>query len=238
VPTTDATCHCGSGLKYQQCCQPIEANMPQIAINWFTHFIEHLPRKRWKELTDSGIPVEMVIDHAFAWQKAGRYKDNATLLEPWFVDDTRLRQPYGALQDLLIDAWTQLGNSRRAAKLIERAIAHGDTTSRSSALQHKATTLADAGKFEPAWELFRDAQRATPDDPSLAHLEVVLLVASDREDEARERARFWIARISRRKEPRLQGLIDLLRGVAAQGGAALDAFDEKTNGSNIAGPAS
>ena len=223
----NAPCHCGSGLKYGKCCQPIEANMPGIAINWLTHFIEHLPRTRWKDLVDSRIPVETMIDLAFAWQKAARYKDIASLLEPWFVDDTHLRQPYGPLQDLLIEAWEQLGKRKRRNDLIDRAIAHGDATSRSSALQHKATALADAGDFGRAWELFRDAQRATPDDPSLAHLEVVLLISSDREAEARERARFWIARIARRKEPRLQGLLELLRGVVEQGGIAMDAFAEK-----------
>ena len=218
----NAPCHCGSGLKYGQCCQPIEANMPGIAINWLTHFIEHLPRTRWKDLVDSRIPVEAMIDLAFTWQKAGRYKDNASLLEPWFDDDTHLRQPYGPMQDLLIEAWGELGKRKLRGGLIERAIAHGDATSRSSALQHKATALADAGDFARAWDLFRDAQRATPDDPSLAHLEVVLLLSSDREEEARERARFWIARIARRKEPRLQGLLDLLRGVVEQGGSALE----------------
>jgi tetratricopeptide (TPR) repeat protein len=226
----NAPCHCGSGLKYAQCCQPIEANMPGIAINWLTHFIEHLPRTRWKDLPGSRIPPEMVIDLAVTWQRAERYKDIASLLAPWFVDDAHLRQPYGHLQDLLLEAWEQLGKRKLRSDLIDRAIAHGDTISRSSALQHKATALADAGDFENAWELFREAQRATPDDPSLAHLEVLLLVNSDREDEARERARFWIARIARRKEPHLQGLLELLRGVVAEGGDALDDFAEKADG--------
>jgi len=228
----NATCHCGSCLKYSQCCQPIEANMPGIAINWLTHFIEHLPRTRWKDLVGSRIPPGMMIDLAFTWQKAGRYKDIASLLEPWFVDDAHLLQPFGPMQDLLIEAWEILGKRKRRNDLIERAIARGDAISRSSALQHKATALADAGDFEHAWELFREAQRATPDDPSLAHLEVVLLVSSDREAEARERARFWIARISRRKEPHLQGLLELLRGVVAEGGGALDDFAEQAEGNN------
>jgi hypothetical protein len=232
VIAPDAACHCGSGLKYAQCCQPIEALMPGIAINWLTHFIEHLPRTRWKDLVGSRIPPEMMIDLAVTWQKAARYKDIASLLEPWFVDDAHLRQPYGQLQDLLIEAWEILGKRKLRRDLIDRAIAHGDAVSRSSALQHKATALADAGDFTRAWDLFREAQRATPDDPSLAHLEVVLLVSSDREAEARERARFWIARISRRKEPHLQGLLELLREVVAQGGGALDEFDEKAEGSN------
>jgi len=229
----NAACHCGSGLKYRDCCQPIEAHMPGIAINWLTHFIEHLPRTRWKDLPGSRIPAEMMIDLAFTWQKAARYKDIASLLEPWFVDDAYLRQPYGPLQDLLIEAWGQLGKRKRRNDLIDRAIAHGDATSRSSALQHKATALADAGDFTRAWDLFREAQRATPDDPSLAHLEVILLISSDREAEARERARFWIARIARRKEPRLQGLLELLRGVVEQGGVALDDFAEQGDEGNL-----
>ena len=44
---------------------------------------------------------------------------------------------------------------------------------------------------------FAGAQRPSPDDPSLSHLEVVMMPSQGRHAEARERARFWIAKLQR-----------------------------------------
>jgi len=56
---------------------------------------------------------------------------------------------------------------------------------------------------------------------SLSHLELVLLLSEGREAEARERARFWLQRLSRMRDPDLGGLIDFVRDVAENGGAAM-----------------
>ena len=51
-----------------------------------------------------------------------------------------------------------------------------------------------------AWALFADTQRAAPDDPALSHLEIVMLLSQGRHAEARERARFWVAKLQRRHD--------------------------------------
>jgi tetratricopeptide (TPR) repeat protein len=55
--------------------------------------------------------------------------------------------------------------------------------------------LADEGDYAAAWQLFREAQRADADNPSLAHLELVLLASEGKIEQVGERARFWAARL-------------------------------------------
>jgi len=57
--------------------------------------------------------------------------------------------------------------------------------------------LADAGDYAAAWKLFKDVQRQDPDNPSLAHLEVVLLASQGEREQVESRARFWAARLRR-----------------------------------------
>ena len=56
---------------------------------------------------------------------------------------------------------------------------------------------ADEGEFAAAWQVFKEAQRLQPDNVSLSHLEVLLLICENRREEAEARAEFWIARLKR-----------------------------------------
>lgn len=64
-------------------------------------------------------------------------------------------------------------------------------------MHRRCTMLADEGEYLAAWKLFKEAQRADPDNPSLAHLEVVLLISQGEVGEAQERARFWARRLKK-----------------------------------------
>jgi tetratricopeptide (TPR) repeat protein len=221
MPERNAPCHCGSGRKYKQCCQLIERDIPIERMNLLPALLDALPRKRWGELPGSRIDLDMVAHAAQEWTQQGRDKDALTLLEPWFSDDTHFDARHELLFDLLLDAYPNLGKPRKKSALLERALAHGDRSLRSASMQRRVTMLADDGDYTRAWALFAQAQRSEPDSPSLSHLEVTLLLSQGRESEARERARFWLLRFERRRDPGLANLIGLLRSVVNEGGNAL-----------------
>lgn len=221
TPERNATCHCGSGRKYKQCCLALDSNVPLDNINYLVPLVEALPRARWAELADSRIAVDMVLDLAATWGAEERPEDLRDLLQPWFAGEHHWSARYEPLIDLLLDAYTELGNPRKKAALLERAMEKGDAVVRAGALQRRATMAADAGDYPKAWSLFQQAQRSDPAAVNLSHLELVLLLSEGREAEARERARFWLLRLTRMRDPGLDGLIGFVREVAESGGGAM-----------------
>ena len=80
---------------------------------------------------------------------------------------------------------------------------------------------SDRGDYADAWSAFREAQRLTPNEPALSHLEVLVLVSEGRRAEAQARAKFWAARLSRDPEYDHSDLIRLLHDLADGGDASL-----------------
>ena len=220
-PERNAPCHCGSGHKYKKCCEPIERGVPLERLNLLPSLLDALPKKRWGELVGSRISLDMVAATASDFSNENRDKDALALLEPWFVGDKYLDARHEILFDLLLNVYANLDKPRKKSSLLERGIAADDRVMRSAAMQRKVSMLADSGQYREAWLLFRNAQREDPDSPSLSHLEVILLLNEGREAEARERARFWAMRLQRRRDPELDDLIELLSGVAEQGGKGM-----------------
>jgi tetratricopeptide (TPR) repeat protein len=222
-PERNAPCHCGSGLKYKKCCEPIERGVPIERMNLLPHLLEALPKKRWAELVGSRIALEMVGVTAHEWSGERKDEEALTLLEPWFADDAHLDGRHELMFDTLLEVYTHLGSPRKKAALLDRALVHGDPAIRSAAIQRQICMHADQGDYDAAWKLFGEAQRADPDSPSLSHLEVTMLISEGREAEARERAQFWGMRLKRRRDPELVELIDFLDNIANHGsGAMLD----------------
>ncbi len=221
TPGRNDPCSCGSLRKYKQCCLLIEQNVPKLDVNMLLPILECLPRRRWGELVGSHVLVDQVLDAAQQLNVTGRAKETCVLLEPWFVDDTDFQAKREGLFDMLLDAYTEMHKPRKKAKLLNRAIAVGDQRMRSAALQRNSTMLADVGNYAGAWEMFSEAQRADPQSPSLAHLEITLLISQGDHAQARERARFWVHRLTAMRDPALADLVDLMREVAEHGEQAL-----------------
>ena len=214
-------CPCGSGRKYKQCCLPIEQAMPKPQMNLLPMVLDSLPRRRWGELVGSRIVPDMVFDAALQMNQEHREMETCALLEPWFVDDADFQTKREGMFDALLDAYTALHKPRKKAQLLDRALAVGDRGMHSAALQRKSTMLADQGDYAAAWKVFAEAQRCDPQSPSLAHLEITLLISERRHPEARERARFWAHRLAALRDPALGDLVAFLREVAAHGEQAL-----------------
>ena len=65
--------------------------------------------------------------------------------------------------------------------LVERLKKSHNRVLRSTGLQREATVCSDRGDIRDAWRAFNEARHLTPDDPSLSHLEVLLLLAEGRD---------------------------------------------------------
>lgn len=217
----NAPCPCGSGQKYKKCCLPLEHEIPLGQVNFLPLLLDHLPKTRWSELVGSRIAPDMVWHAALQMREAGRFREICTLLEPWFVTDADFHAQREGLFDALLDAYSDLHRPRKKSQLLARAVAAGDRRMRSAALQRQASMAADRGSYPEAWRLFTEAQRSDPQSPSLSHLEVTLLMTEGRHDEARERARFWVHRLTAMRNPELDDLIGLLRDIANRGEQAM-----------------
>lgn len=217
----NAPCHCGSGKKYKHCCAEIDRDVPILNVNLLPSLLDALARTRWAELVGSKVDINRVTDTVNAWREEGRSTDIVRLLEPWFAQDDGFTARREELLDGLLDAYTDLHKPRKKDALLKRAQACGDSQIRAAAMHRRVCMAADSGDYALAWRLFAEAQRMLPDSPSLSHLEVTILMSEGRHDHARERARFWIAGLRRRRDPELDGIIEFLQSVIERGSEAI-----------------
>jgi len=210
-PERNAPCPCGSGRKYKHCCAYTET-LPDLFENLslLLYVLRHIPAGRYKELPFSYLDPEEVAYIGHTWREEGRTKDAVKLLEPFLADPARLDERAETAFDTLIECYNDLGNPRKKAKLIESFLHAPNRTLKSAALHRRITVVSDQGDFDQAWRLFHEAQRLEPDNPHLASLEIVLLQARGEYERARERGRFWIARLTRERNPDYADLIAML----------------------------
>jgi len=226
-PGRNESCLCGSGRKYKHCCLRLRGILDLTGYNMLRHILDSTPKKRFAGLPGSRVDPLAVADTARQWHEEGDDGRAAALLEPWFAGDGPLEARLEPLFDQLMDCYLALGRESKRTRLISRVLARGDSVVRVSALQRRATILADRGDLEGAWRSFGEAQREDPEDPNLATLELTLLVSRGKTGQARERARFWIARLERSRDPALADLIGFLRKVHADPDAAMGEVDAK-----------
>jgi tetratricopeptide (TPR) repeat protein len=197
-PGRNDRCFAGLDCKHKQCCGQMP-RMPTLdpEVGWLG-VCEALSASALDALLKSGrLPERM------QFVVAGRMLETdparaRRMLEPKFAGPLgNLKEDSAELFWTLLDCYDALDKPRLKQKLIDRAIAEGRGTIRADALQRMATVLADRGEHKGAWDHFRMAQRENPDDPALAHLEVILLTNQGRTEESAERARFWLAKLRR-----------------------------------------
>lgn len=226
-PGRNEPCLCGSGEKYKRCCRPLAGMLNLSGYNMLRHVLDALPKKHFTELPASRVDPIAVHDTARQWQDEGDNERAVALLEPWFGGDAPLVGKLEPLFDQLMDCYLVLGNERRRDRLVAAVLERGDRELRAAALQRRSTMHADRGDIERAWESFREAQRTDPDNPSHAALELTLLISRGEIERARERARFWIARLERLRDPDLADMIGFLRAVQADPHAAMAGTDRE-----------
>lgn len=219
-PERNAPCVCGSGLKYKQCCLRMEAAQNEFPnLSMLPYVLDALTAKQRADLPYTYLSAEELAHVARQWMEEGRAQDAAKLLEGLFRDINKLDDRAEAAFDCLLDCYDILGNPQKKKKLLERGAGAADKRLRAAAMQRQCCILADRNEYAEAWALFQDLQRLVPNDPSLSHLEITILLNQGEQKRAAERATFWVARLSRDPDFNHGSLIEFLRGVA-QGNVA------------------
>ncbi len=196
-PERNAPCPCGSGQKYKQCCGQLSGAPPfgAGALSVLSYVLETVPVAQYKDLPFKKLNPEEVAHVAEQWLEDGRDDAAAALLEPLLLDVSRLDQRHEYAFDVLCDVYLEQGEPARRIALAERLMKSADRELKSAAMHRRCTMLADGGDYPAAWKLFKEAQRQDPDNPSLAHLEIVLLASQGEIEQVQARARFWAARL-------------------------------------------
>lgn len=211
-PERNAPCFCGSGRKYKQCCASLEGGAAALpSFSMLPYLLDCLSQNDLRALPRGRLSLEELGGIAGEWLDAGDAKRAVALLEPIFEGVATLDERAELAFDVLCNAYLELQRPGKKRRLVHAVMAAPNRCMRAVAMQREVSILSDKGDFAAAWKLFREAQQTEPDHPSLAHLEVTMLIAEGRHAEARERARFWAARLSRANDPELAPLIDFLR---------------------------
>jgi hypothetical protein len=199
LPGRNDPCLCGSGRKRKHCC----AQLPELGAMepdaiW-TFLIRHLNRAALAAaIHERRVPSLALAAVAQNYLDGGEPKKAVALLAPLFEQppqhlDARLEPAF----DLLCDAYLELGMQRKREALVESLVQQARGPLLRAALQRLSVMRRDKGELAGAWEAFRRAQQADPDDPSLATNEITLLMSEGRTEEAAARAKFWAARLRR-----------------------------------------
>ncbi len=191
-------CAIGLPCKHKQCC----GAMPDFPVFDAEHcwaiLCEVLPANRMQDILDSGrLPDGMLalVAHRLLETDPERVR---ALLAPRFAGKLNPKEKHaGDLMWALCDAYDMLDEPKKKIALLERIAVEAGGQTRADALQRLSSVYSDSGDFNRAWNYFHEAQRASPDDISLAHLEILMLVSQKRDADARERAKFWAAKIMR-----------------------------------------
>ncbi len=215
-PGRNASCFCGSGLKYKHCCARMDIDeLPIMHQGMLTHFLlETISKTRLKQVWQF-LPHPVLAETAVEWARESEEQAERALLmlDPIFKqDDSKLDHRDEMAFDTMMDLCTLLDKPRKKKALVKRLMQHPDKVLRSAALQRWCCILGDLGQDDEAWQYFQQAQRLDPDDPALSHLELILLMQQGKTDLMQQRGKFWIKRLGNMNhDGDLSELIDSLR---------------------------
>jgi tetratricopeptide (TPR) repeat protein len=200
-PLADEACPCGSGRSFTECCKEIP-HIPPLAssVLWPYVLANIQPAHRVTLLAGNRVPRAALIEFSAYLLDHDRRGEVIAALEPRLAHPQRYHdEEMALLLDLLCDAYgmSEKG-ARRKLKLLHQITESAPRSPlRSEAWQRLATIYMDRRENERAWRAFRSAQQDHPHADALSVLEVELLVAERRLEEARYRAKFWATALKR-----------------------------------------
>ncbi len=227
-PERNAPCPCGSGRKYKQCCAIAETSgsaFPDLSM--LEYVLDALPSSQLAALPHPYLNPEELAFVAEQWMENGRLKDAVKLLAGLFADFSKLDERAEHAFDILLDCYDRLNNPLKKKRLLAQGFDAPNKQLRAAAMQRQCCIFSDRNEYAEAWKLFQELQRMIPNDPTLSHLEITMLLGEGEKQRAAERARFWLARLARDEhahEPLMEFLRLVARGDAA--GAMLDVAKE------------
>jgi hypothetical protein len=200
-PGRHAPCPCGSGKRFQDCCQPGMGQpiplMPALTqqVLWPYVLANIPPAERDELLSSSRIPRAALIEFAAYLLDMRRHLEVIAALEPRLSAPERYHDEDTAiLLHLLCEAYGMSvhGAQRKLKPLRETTERAPRSPLRSEAWQRLATIYMDRGDCEGAWRAFRNAREDNPQADDLCVLEVELLVAGEHMEAAKHRACEWV----------------------------------------------
>ncbi|MCB1886158.1 MAG: SEC-C domain-containing protein [Rhodocyclaceae bacterium] len=225
----NAPCPCGSGARTRDCCGgdgPVP--FPAEGLSVLGYVLETVPVSRYAAIPFGQLDPEEVAHVANQWQEEGRVEVATLLLEGLLAPGQHLGRHHEWAFDTLCNFYMDAGREADRQALVERLLDTPDTHLQGAAWQRQATVLADRGDRKSAWKAFEKAMRLAPDNPALAHLEIVMLANENRLDEVQERAAFWAHKL-RRAGLEGEAITDLMDAVA-EDPAALDRLMDASDG--------
>jgi hypothetical protein len=217
-PEDTASCPCGSNLTFARCCRQLPAIPPLTANALWPFVLANIqPDERDRLLTGTRVPRTALIEFAAYLIDHDRRGEVIAALEPRLENPERYHDEEAAiLLDLLCEAYgmSEKG-ARRKLKLLHLTTEKAPRSPlRSEAWQRLAMIYMDRHENERAWRAFHQAQHDHPHAEALSVLEVELLVAERRLEEAKHRAVFWAASLKRGGAAPTDPRMEFLRGVA------------------------
>jgi tetratricopeptide (TPR) repeat protein len=224
-PGGDDSCPCGSGRKFKLCCLPlpeVPTLTPEVLWPYVLANMRTSDRDAW--LAANRISRGALIEFAAHLLERQRNDEVIAALEPRLATPERYNDEDTAiLLDLLCDAYgTSEKGTRSKLRMLEMTTQKAPRSPlRGEAWQRLATIYMDQGDPTRAWSAFHCATEDNPQADTLCVLEVELLAAEHRMDEAREHAKFWLERLERASVQQDDPRIEFLRRMASDATAPL-----------------
>jgi tetratricopeptide (TPR) repeat protein len=213
-PGRNDPCPCGSGKRFHECCLPVPLMPPLTQDVLWPYVLANIPQAERDELLiSSRIPRGALIEFAAHLLDLRRGAEVIAALEPGLAAPERYHDEDTAiLLHLLCEAYgMSTDGARRKLKLLRETTERAPRSPlRSEAWQRLATIYMDRGDSEGAWSAFRNAQYDNPQADEICVLEVELLVAGHRMDEAKQCARQWVKNLASHGVPEDDPRIEFL----------------------------
>lgn len=195
-PKATEPCICGSGRRFKQCCGPFWQALPLDTEFAWPLVITHIgPKAALQAYTRGRIPAQAMLDAAELFQDRHEKPTKAVKLLEALLDPVPKRPDavHGEALDRLCNLYDQLQYPRKKQRLLDKLAGLSKPSPLRAAVYRRWAMISmDRGDAERAWQHFRQAQRDDPEALDLGPLEVQLLVAETRFQQAAERADYWV----------------------------------------------
>ncbi len=231
-PTPSGPCPCGSRRRFGDCCGQVPAPTLRTEMIWPRMLSAMTLKEVSVPLGEGKVPAESLLAGADECLEQGKPGKAAALLETMFEEPIRRTD---ALADFarqrLCECYDRLGHHNKKMQLLRRVSMMPDRSPlRSGAWAHLATIELDQGNLDEARACFERAVRDGPGDPSLALLEIHLLVAEGDTHRAKSRAMFWLKQFERADFEQMDELRDAFHMMTEDPLAGLAVLSFKSSG--------
>ncbi len=210
-----ALCHCDSKRDYQDCCAKAEyPDVGMFFLSMLPYVLDALTPQQRASLPYAELPPEGLGFVAETWIELGREQDAVKLLEGLFAQIHKLDERSEHCFDRLLACYDRMGNAQQKARMIEIGMTAANLKLRSAVMQRQCCILIDSKEYAKAWVLFETLRDLTPDDPSLPHLEVSMLIGQGDHQRAQKRASYWLEHLTFNNSEEKITLLEFFKAVA------------------------